>query len=502
MTTGVHPRVAATVALPRFAWRAVGAVMVAQAAVLTALSGRYGFHRDELYFLAAGNHPAWGYVDQPPLTPLLARLSTTVFGDTPVGLRVVATLLGAATVLLAAAAAREFGGGRGPQVATALSTALSGFILGVTHLVSTITPDLVVWLAVGVLVVRVLRTGDGRWWLAVGAAVGVGLTNKWLVLLLIAALGVSLLAVGPRRVLRSGWLVAGAAIALLVAAPIVLWQATHGWPQLTVAAGISASDGLKNRVMFVPDQLIYLSPVLVPVWLAGLLRPWRDPRLRWARAVALAYPVLCLEILLLGGKPYYALPMLLLFVAAGAEPVLDWLARRRAWRWASVAAAVGIVVSVLIGLPVLPERALGPVLAVNKESGEQVGWPRFVDTVAAAWQRIPPEQRGTAVILTRNYGQAGAIQRYGPERGLPTPYSGHMSYADWGPPPDTMTGPVLLVGRFPDDTLRVRFADCHEVARNDNGVGVANDEQGTPVTLCSRPAEPWSRLWPGLRRYY
>ncbi|MGH3994011.1 MAG: glycosyltransferase family 39 protein, partial [Pseudonocardiaceae bacterium] len=305
------PVTTATGPLPRFGWGPVGVVVVVQVALLTVLSGRYGFHRDELYFLAAGDHPAWGYVDQPPLTPLLAWAVTALFGDSPSGLRVASTLIGAATVVVVALAAREFGGGRGAQLLTAAGTALSTYVLVVTHMVSTASTDLLVWTVVGLLVLRALRSGNGRWWLAVGAAVGVGLLNKWLVLLLVAALGASVLAVGPRRVLRSGWLAAGVGIALLLAAPSLVWQASHGWPQLTVATGISAQDGMENRVLFVPQQLVYLSPLLVPVWVAGLVRLWRDPQLRWARGFALAYPVLCVEILLLGGKPYYAVPVLL-----------------------------------------------------------------------------------------------------------------------------------------------------------------------------------------------
>ncbi|MGH3906055.1 MAG: glycosyltransferase family 39 protein [Pseudonocardiaceae bacterium] len=176
----------------------------------------------------------------------------------------------------------------------------------VTHMVSTASTDLLVWTVVALLVLRVLRTGDGRWWLVIGAAVGVGLLNKWLVLLLVAAVGASVLAVGPRRVLRSGWLAAGVGVALLLAAPTLVWQADHGWPQLTVATGISAEEGTENRVLFVPQQLVYLSPLLVPVWVAGLVRLWRDPQLRWARGFALVYPVLCAEILLLGDRSHPA----------------------------------------------------------------------------------------------------------------------------------------------------------------------------------------------------
>ncbi|MFE0025292.1 ArnT family glycosyltransferase [Amycolatopsis sp. NPDC059021] len=491
-------------ALPRFAAWPVAAVVVAQVAVLTALSGRYGFHRDELYFVAAGHRPAWGYVDQPPITPMLARAATAIFGETPSGLRVVATFCGAATVVLVALAAREFGGGRGAQTAAAAATALSGYVLVVSHMVSTNSADMLLWTVIGLLGLRLLRTGDGRWWLAIGAAVGVAFANKWLVLVLLAALGISLLITGPRAVFVSGWMIGGVAIAVVLMAPVLFWQAGHEFPMLSVAGGISTDDGTKNRLLFVPMQLVYLSPVLVPVWLAGLVRLWRDPRLRWARAYALSYPLACVILLLAGGKPYYAVPPLLILLAAGAEPALRLLARGGSPRrgYARALAVAGAAISLVIGLPVLPVSALGgPVLAFNKDQGEQVGWPELTATVARAWQRIPAERRPVSVILTGNYGQAGALERFGAGLGLPKPYSNHMSYADWGPPPDTMTGPVLFVGRL-RPAVRNVLGECERVAVQDNGFGLHNDEQGTDISLCSPPSAPWSRIWPRLRVFY
>ncbi|WP_433273499.1 glycosyltransferase family 39 protein [Actinosynnema sp. CS-041913] len=473
---------------PGFAWREVGVVVAVQVVVLTALSDRYGFHRDELYFLAAGDHLAWGYVDQPPLTPLLARVFSAVFGQTPLGIRIAATLLGAATVVVVALIARELDGGRGAQVLAAAATALSGFILGVTHMLSTATADLLLWVVIGYFFVRLLRSGDGRWWVPIGAAVGVALTNKWLVPLLLFSLGVSLLSVGPRRVLWNRWLPVGVLVAGVIVAPVLVWQIRHDLPLVTVAGGISSADGGENRALFVPMQLVYLSPFLVPVWVAGFLRLWRDDRLR---AVALGYPVLCAVTLIAGGKAYYTMALLVVLVAAGAEPAVRWAARRRAW--AVSGAVVGAAMSVLISLPVLPASALGPVLAVNPEAGEQVGWPELTAAVGRVWAGIPLEHRDTAVVFARNYGQAGAIARYGPENGLPEPYSGHMSYADWGPPPDSMTGPVVVVGNRNPVFTNCRVVEIHRAP-------IENEEDGTDIALCSAPT--WSKAWPSLRRFY
>jgi Dolichyl-phosphate-mannose-protein mannosyltransferase len=468
--------------LPRVATRDIAIVVVAQVAVLTAVAGRYGFHRDELYFRAAGKRLDWGYVDQPPLTPLAARLFS--FGDEPFTLRLAATLVGAAITVVVALTVRELGGDRGAQALAAAATALSAFVLAVTHMLATATIDTLLWIVIGFLAVRLLRTGDGRWWLAIGAAVGLALTNKWLVPLLVLALLLAVLAVGPRAVLRTWWLAGGVAVAAIVVAPIVAWQAAHGFPLLTVARGISEADGAQNRILFLPMQFLYLSPVLVPVWVVGFVVLWRDRRFR---AVALAYPVLCVLVLALGGKPYYTVPLLVLLVAAGAAPTRRWASGHRVW--AAVIGAVGVIASVMIALPVLPSTALGPVLAVNPEQGEQVGWRELTMSVAHAWKRAGPD----AAIFTRNYGQAGAVQRYGPEFGLPQPYSGHMSYWDWGPPPDSADGNVVVVGvRHPIFT-GCRVMVVHRAI-------VENEEDGTEIAVCDPVV--WSHAWPGLRRFY
>ena len=227
----------------RAAWSLVLPVAAAELLLLVATANRYGYHRDELYFRVAARHPAWGYDDQPALTPLLGRLPESMFGDSPRGLRVVSAVAIAVVVVLVALIARELGAGRAGQAVAALATAASGAAMAVGHLLSTTTFDVLVWVLVVFLTVRILGGGDERQWLLVGLVAGVGLENKQLVLLLLAALACGC-AIAPRwELARSRWLWAGAALAFALWLPNLAWQASHGWPQLELAGKI----GRKTR---------------------------------------------------------------------------------------------------------------------------------------------------------------------------------------------------------------------------------------------------------------
>ncbi len=476
---------------PALAWGPVGAVAVLLGAVVAANSNSYGYHRDELYFRLLGEHPAWGYVDQPPLTPLLARLMTEVFGDHLWALRIPGSLAIVATAILTALLARELGGRTGAQVLAALGAA-GTFPLVFGHVLLTATVDLVVVAAVLLFVVRALR-GDPRWWLAAGLGVGIGLYNKHLVLLTLVAIGLSLVAVGPRRVLASRWLWAGVAVALVVGSPNVIYQITHDWPQLEMADAIREDKGAESRTLFVPMQLVLLGVFFVPVWVAGIVRLWRTPVLR---ALALAYPVLCVLVLVTGGQPYYTLGLVLALFAAGCPSAVRWAATRRALF--GVGVALNLVVSVLVALALLPVSVLAktPIADMNQGTSDQIGWPVYVDQITSVYDSLAPADQSRAVILTANYGEAGALDRYGVD--LPAVYSGHNELWHRGRPPDDAT--VVIAVGF-GEPLGALFRSC-QVARDlDNGVDIPNEEQDNDIRVCHDPVSSWQALWPRLQHF-
>ncbi|MGH3048739.1 MAG: glycosyltransferase family 39 protein, partial [Gaiellaceae bacterium] len=233
------PALAGPRSLPRLAYPPVLAAMAALAVALTATSGLYGYHRDELYFRML--HPAWGYFDEPPLTPLLARAFNAI-SDEVWAMRVPATLATVASLFVLVGITRELGGGRRAQTLCAWGYASAAIPLIMGHVLLTSTVDLPVWPAILLFAIRAQLRRQPRWWLAAGVAVGISTYNKLLVAVLLVALAAGVLLVGPRRLLWSRWVLVGAGLALLLAAPNLAYQASHGWPQLSMGRALAADN--------------------------------------------------------------------------------------------------------------------------------------------------------------------------------------------------------------------------------------------------------------------
>jgi 4-amino-4-deoxy-L-arabinose transferase-like glycosyltransferase len=475
-------------------------IATAVVAVLVASASGYGYHRDELYFIAAGQHLDWGYADQGPVTPLIARAMTEIAPDSLTVLRLPSALAAGVTVLLTGLLAVEFGGSRRAASIAAVCAAVASIVLFTGHLLSTSTFDLLAWTALVWLCVRAVRTGADWLWPVAGVVLGVALLNKPLPAFLAVGMLAGVVISGPRRLLRNPYVWLGAVIALVLWLPWILWQSDHGWPQIDVSRSIAAGHSGSSEPWWaiVPFQFLLVSPLLAPVWIAGLVRFFRDPALRDVRFLGWTWVVLAVVFMASGGKPYYLGGLLPALLGAGAVAVDGWLARGRERLRAAllgVAVAISAGVSLVVALPLLPARDADPVVEVNGDVGETIGWPELVNTVAAVDRRLPG--RRDAVILTANYGEAGAIDHYGPALGLPRAYSGHNAYGEWGPPPDGAK-PVIAVGLDPR-AIRARLRGCAVAARVRNQAGIDNDESGAPVVVCTAPRDPWSREWPALR---
>ena len=475
-------------------------VAAAEFLLLVVTSNRYGYHRDELYFRVAARHPAWGYDDQPALTPLVGRFSEWMFGADPRGLRMLSAVAMALVVVLVALIARELGAGAAGQAVAALATAASAAAMAVGHLLSTTTFDVLVWVTLVYVVARILGGGDARQWLLVGLVAGIGLENKQLVLLLVVALACGCLLARRWDLARNPWLWSGAVLAFALWLPNLLWQARHGWPQLELADKIGEEDPVGYRVQLLPLQFLLIGPLLAPLWIGGLWWLLRRPEARPYRPLGFAYVVLLVIALVTGGKPYYTMGFLLVLLGAGGVVAESWMRDRRARKLALGAAiAVSAAVAAVITLPLVPVEDVHatPIPDLNEDAIETIGWPTFAATVGRVWNELPQSERSTAVVYASNYGEAGAIARYGRAHGIPRAYSGHNAFWRFGRPPDG-AHPIIVVGYHHPETLRGDFSGCVLSARIDNGVAIDNEEQGAPIWTCATTTEAWSRLWPRL----
>ena len=415
--------------------------------------------------------------------PLLARTQELLLGTSPMAIRVPPALMIGAVAVLAALIARRLGGRSSAQVIAAVAAVGSGVVLAMGHLLATASTSVLLWTVVLLLFVRLLDGGDPRGWLAVGVTVGMGLLNKDLIVVLAVALLVGLL-VGRRALLRSRWPWLGALLAVGIAAPNLVWQARHSWPQLEMAQALAARS--EGRLAFLVQQGLLLSVVLAVPAAGGLW--WLLRSTRW-RPVAVVVIVVALTFLFLDGKAYYLAPTYPTLLAAGAV----WLQGLGAGRHLAIPLGVTVMVSLVLSLPIVPPPLVRYV-DVSGELAETVGWNELVDQVDMAYRALP--DRRNAVIFTANYGEAAAIEVLGAARGLPQPVSGHNNYGLWGPP--TGLGPILGVGDV-RDTLSLVCDDVEQVATIANPRDVPNEENGQPILLCLHPTRPLATVWEQVR---
>ncbi len=480
--------------------------MVAGALIvlLASGSGGYGWHGDELYFVVAGQHPALGYPDQPLFTPLLVGLMNRLGNGSLVVVRVASVVGSATTAVIVGATAGQFGGGPRARLIGSLSWAVGAVSIVTGHFVDTTTFDVLATAGVCSCLIVAITNDSGRWMVAAGVVLGLGLLNKMVVGAVIILVVLSMLGVGPRRIFATRYAAMAAALAIVGAAPYLIWQALNGWPQVELVTGISQSGTEGGSGGVIPFQILLVSPFLVAFWVAGLVRLFRAPEARPFRGFAIAYLVLVALLIVSSGKAYYAAGLLPVLVAAGGVSAERWIAGRAgAFKivLTCVAVVLALAINAVIGLPIVSASALGSSLVekLNPDAGSQVGWPSFMTAVDNTYTAIPTADRNHAIIFTSSYAEAGAVDKFGAALGLPQAFSGHNGFAQWGPP--TGTGPVVIVGYSLGSRVAANFVGCRAITHVDNHLGLDNGEQSRPILLCERPTQSWATLWPSLIHY-
>jgi hypothetical protein len=481
------------------------AIAVAVLHLLT--NSRYGFHRDELQFLSDARHLEWGFVPYPPLTPAIEHVSLALFGLSLNGLRLFSVLAQSIAIFLTGLMARDLGASRFCQAVAAVAVALSPLPLFNGTEFQYTSFDFLWWVVLAWCAICLLRSEDGRWWLAIGCVMGVALLTKYSVAYWILGVIGGILFTPSRRWFVHRWFWAGMGIALLLFLPNLLWEARHQWISLTFLQFIHARDVRLGRTSgFWPDQFVVCTnPVTVPLWITGLVWLLRNQRYR---TLAWMYLISIVLFVVSRGRGYYmagAYPMLM---AAGAGAAERWLhSLSLVWRRAIEVAFLTAVLAAgaYICARVLPIASSGPLMhfALDRSSDlrEEIGWDDLVRTVAGIRDSIPADQRSRVGIIVGNYGEQGAIEILGSQYGLPAPISGTNSA--WlrgysGPIPTTF----IVLGYSREDVDK-SLSGCRLAAQITNRFGVSNEEsrRHPDIFVCGAPKKPWDEIWRRLQRF-
>jgi hypothetical protein len=477
----------------------------------------YGFFRDELYYIACGQHLAWGYVDQPPLIAFVAWIARHLLGSSLFATRLLPVLAGAAVVYATGRVAAELGGGLFAQFLAATAILFAPAYIAFDTFLSMNAFEPLFWLLCAWIAIRIVKGASPRLWLLFGVVAGLGLENKHSMLVLGFALVAGLLLSGQARLFRAKWIWVGAALALAIFLPNLMWEARNGWPQIEV---VRNAQQFKNEAIsplqFSFEQVLFLQPLALPVWGAGLWWYFAAPAGKRFRFLGWSYLFVLAIFIVLGGKSYYALPIYPLLMAAGGV-ALEGLFAARSRRWMAVTYPALLIVAGLVtlpfGAPVLPvetflrySELLPYANSVKTERdataelpqlyADMFGWENMATQIANVYRALPQSEQADCAILAGNYGEAGAIDHFGPALGLPAAIGGHNSYYFWGP--RTYSGSCVILFGERADELKDLFADAQLVgAITDPHAAVA--ERNVHVYVCRKPHAPLAELWPHFK---
>ncbi len=498
------------------------ALLLAMALVTFALElafiTQYGYFRDELYYIACGNHLAWGYVDQPPFSALVIFLVTHTLGDSLFAIRLLPAICGGLLVLLTGLTAREFGAGRFGQALAAVAVMVGPIFLTINHFYSMNCFDQVFWVLSIYLLTRLLKEDRPRLWVLFGLVAGAGLMNKYSMGFLGLGVIVGLALTPARKYFRSKWLWMGGGLATLIFLPHVIWEIRYGFP---TAEFIHNATLYKNLPMspprFLLETTLMLLPLTVPLWLAGLYFFFFTKQGKPFRPLGWIFVTFLLVLLSTNSKPYYFTPAFPMLYAGGAV-LFESFVRRRIWSWLKPAY---VAMLVLVGLIFLPYSV--PVLPVDtfiryedfiglhpgngergapeklpQVYGDMFGWQNMVATVAQVYNSLTPEERARTLLFCSNYGEAGAIDLFGAKYGLPKASSGHNTYWYWGPA-NPSAGIVITVGESKEDVEKA-FRDV-QVAAVAISTHARAFEADLPIYVGRDPKLPLARLWPRTKHF-
>ena len=488
----------------------VWAIALSYVGVELAVSGRYGYFRDEFYYLACARHLAWGYVDHPPGVAAIAWLSRALFGESLLGIRFLSAVAGGTTILLAGRLARVLGGDRWAGTFAALAVAVTPVFHFLFHILSMNAWDILLWTAVCLLVAEIAATDRAVLWLWVGVLVGLGLEIKHSMAFLVFGLGVGVVLTTARRWLRDWHLWSGGLITIAIAAPNIWWEIAHGWPTLEFARNAAADkNAMLSPLWFVGEQLLQAHPLNLLLLVAGLWFFFTAEQGRF-RLFGWAYLAMFALLVAQHGKPYYIAPIYPLMFAAGAVVIAREALTASGWRWAAVTVLlVTGVAAAPFTLPVLPITryvAYATRLGIMPDSGERMpvgvlpqhyadmfGWDDIVSTVARVYRDLPPPEQAHAGVFALNYGDAGAIDLLGPRYGLPVPaMSRHNNYFYWGPDQARMDVLIVIGGRIEDH--QKSYADVRVAATIECGLCMPYENHRRVYVLRQR-IRPVQEIW-------
>jgi hypothetical protein len=486
---------------PRICWPELFGLAAAVMLLHILTNGRYGFHRDELQFLSDARHLDWGYVSYPPLTPFVEHIALALFGLSLVWLRLFSVIVQASAIVVSGLMSRELGGGKLAQVTTAFAVAFSPLPLFSGTEFQYTSFDFLWWILIAYFVIRLLRTDNPRWWLAIGACVGIGLQTKYAIVFFIAGVLGGLALTRTRRYLSSGWFWGGVALAILIFLPNLLWLVRHDFISYRFLQHIHARDVGQGRAEgFLKDQLlICINVFATPLAVVGLVLFLRDARYRM---LAWMYLIPFAMFWIGKGRGYYlagAYPMLIAMGAVGGE---RWVATLPQWRRQTIEGVFfsGLAVgAAYVCAVVVPLSASGPLrdfaLKNNGDLREEFGWDELVMTVAGIRDSLPPEEQAHLGITVGNYGEQGAIEMLGPAYRLPPPISTTNSAWLRGyptPPPTTL----IVLGLRQEQAERI-FTGCKLAGHNGNAEGIRNEESRShpDIFVCGPPRKPWPEVW-------